>query len=405
MSAGGLTYHGVVGYGKATLPSVESWGSNMNILRDPPRSIQTFRKDKVGSTSEITQMIDEAGDRIGEMIKPYARGTNPFVAVSYSNNANNAGQRVNNSRTGGGTNSEAFLPYRIMRHGAFRFPVKTQRELLPLSRLPRTATSMLSNPMMVDFSKKAMCPTTDERTKQVKSQVLRTCVRPTAIFNISTPISEPYDTRNHVKDLMNVSAESGLQPMSKPITNSEFYSQAVNENVLHPELNVNMGNSSMRKDAEISHFSTENYIQEPFSLDVRTKPSQANVTSIADLFGDLDQGMNVKNTLSVSRETAKSSALKNYDHYSSRDMELNRNVPVHSARTNKAQNIQMNNSTRSVYLRPKVNPGGFDGAPSIPSIQRQQLLDHDPERTEFNQRVYGIQSQRTDAFMRNPYIH
>ena len=31
-----FSYSGVVGYGKTTLPSVESWGENMNILRDPP---------------------------------------------------------------------------------------------------------------------------------------------------------------------------------------------------------------------------------------------------------------------------------------------------------------------------------------------------------------------------------
>ena len=43
-------------YAKCTLPSVEGWGTNMNIVRDPPKSIHTRRKDKVGDTSEITIM-------------------------------------------------------------------------------------------------------------------------------------------------------------------------------------------------------------------------------------------------------------------------------------------------------------------------------------------------------------
>ena len=31
-----LSYSGLVNHGKLTLPSVDTWGTNMNILRDPP---------------------------------------------------------------------------------------------------------------------------------------------------------------------------------------------------------------------------------------------------------------------------------------------------------------------------------------------------------------------------------
>ena len=56
-----LSYSGLTNFGKMTLPSVETWGSNMNILRDPPKGIYTRKINKVGQTSEITEMIDEAG--------------------------------------------------------------------------------------------------------------------------------------------------------------------------------------------------------------------------------------------------------------------------------------------------------------------------------------------------------
>ena len=91
MSAGGLSYSGLVNYGASTLPSVESWGTNMNILRDPPKSIHTRRITKVGETSSITEMIDESGDRAAEAILVYPRGINPMVGVSYSNYGNNGG--------------------------------------------------------------------------------------------------------------------------------------------------------------------------------------------------------------------------------------------------------------------------------------------------------------------------
>ena len=87
-----ISYSGLTNYGKATLPSVESWGTNMNILRDPPKSIMTRRIDKVGETSSITELIDGSGNRNCEAISLYARGINPFVSVDYGNAGNNGGQ-------------------------------------------------------------------------------------------------------------------------------------------------------------------------------------------------------------------------------------------------------------------------------------------------------------------------
>ena len=59
MSAGGISYSGVLGNRKVTLPSVETWGTNMNILRDPPKSIYTRKIDKVDSTQEVQRMAED----------------------------------------------------------------------------------------------------------------------------------------------------------------------------------------------------------------------------------------------------------------------------------------------------------------------------------------------------------
>ena len=141
-----LSYSAITNHGKATLGSVESWGTNMSILKDPPKSLYTRRINKVGQTSDITATIDEASDRACEAILQYARGVNPMVSVSY-NNSNS--QNGNNTSAG---NSQAFLPYRINREGAFRPPIQTEYNLLPLSRMPRVWTSSFSNPSFPDFS-------------------------------------------------------------------------------------------------------------------------------------------------------------------------------------------------------------------------------------------------------------
>ena len=91
-----------------TLPSVESWGINMNILRDPPKGIMTRKKVRVGDLNDLNFQIDESADRTSEAINVYARGVNPFVEVSFGNNTSSFS---GNLTTGGQTQTS--LPYKI----------------------------------------------------------------------------------------------------------------------------------------------------------------------------------------------------------------------------------------------------------------------------------------------------
>ena len=162
-----ISYNGIIGYGsgKVTLPSVDTWQNSMNILKDPPRSIQTRQyNNHIAMTSEITQMIQDSGDRVNEAIMVYPRGVNPMTDVSYDNYGNNGGQRKGNRASAGlvdgssNSGKQAYLPYRIMQGGAFRPPTRDQRELLPLSRLPRVWTSSYTQPGFADFTKKLLTP-------------------------------------------------------------------------------------------------------------------------------------------------------------------------------------------------------------------------------------------------------
>ena len=163
-----FSYSGIVNYGKVTLPSVGSWGTNMNILKDPPRSVHTRKIDRVGETSAITSAVDESGDRFCEAINYYARGQNPMVSVSY-------GQGQQKSALT--SNGEAFLPYRVVRDGAFRPPIWRQEDLLPLSRLPRIWTEVSTQPYKPIFTKRIRNCGTAEDTREVKNHTLQvSCV-------------------------------------------------------------------------------------------------------------------------------------------------------------------------------------------------------------------------------------
>ena len=211
-----FSYSGLTSYGKATLPSVQSWGTNNNILRDPPKSIHTRRIDKVGQTSDITRMIDSSGDRACEAILPFARGINPMVGVSYGNFGGNAGTSgTPTSRSG---QAQAKLPYRI---DVFRPPILRQENTLPLSRLPRNVTSFGTNPEEVDFSKKMMCPdqicwnnpqpVEKSQFRQIKTEVIHNDVRPTAVYTIEEPVKEPFEVRYVIQNPITVSAASRIR--------------------------------------------------------------------------------------------------------------------------------------------------------------------------------------------------
>jgi hypothetical protein len=221
MSAGGLSYSGLVNYGATTLPSVESWGTNMNILRDPPKSIKTRKIDKVGETSSITEMIDASGDRAAEAILVYPRGLNPMVGVSYSNYGNNGGGGQAGSLTGlsqsfttlSTANTQSFLPYRTAVDGAYRPPIKSQAELLPLSRLPRVWTSQSTTPGFADFTKKIRDCGDASNTREVKTETIKTFIRPTEFQRVEKPIEEPNEVKYSIQKAMNLQGHSGTRTM------------------------------------------------------------------------------------------------------------------------------------------------------------------------------------------------
>ena len=271
MSAGGISYSAIVNSGKITLPSVEAGLGSMNMLRDPPKSYHTSRKNKVGETSSITEMIDESGNRSCEAIQVYARGVNPCVSVSYSNYGNNGGQQTAGGITPA-NQTAAKLPYTIIRDGAFRPPVRRQENLMPLSRLPRSWTSAYSKPGFADFSKKMRACGTAAETKEVHETKLKACVRPTAVYKVETPISEPFEVKHVIQPSTRVSASSGVRTMditqqhvgnpTKEITVDPFHAyaqanRATSQNyVNHTEMDPNRFLQETNPHAVASNIST-----------------------------------------------------------------------------------------------------------------------------------------------------
>ena len=177
MSAGGLSYSGLQTKRRVTLPSVDMWGTSMNILKDPNVGVFTRRKDKVGDTQNILLEQDDSGDRAAEYIRVYARGVNPMVSVSYDNSGSNGGQSMSGGGCLGGNGAlasvygqQSRLPYQIE---TFRPPILRQEDLMPLSRMPRVWYHAETNPQFPDFLQERECLQISKSTKS-PDQILRT---------------------------------------------------------------------------------------------------------------------------------------------------------------------------------------------------------------------------------------
>ena len=158
-----LSYSGLSNYGKASLPSVKGWNGSLNVKRDPPKSLYTKRLERVGDTNRVMNSIAHSEDRYIESINYYARGVNPMVSVTYGE-----GQTASQTSSRG----QAYLPYRIMKDGAFRPPIKRQEDILPLSRLPRKWVSIECNPTeLSDTTKRLISIGKAEQTQQVKNDL------------------------------------------------------------------------------------------------------------------------------------------------------------------------------------------------------------------------------------------
>jgi hypothetical protein len=433
-----INYNAIVGFkAKTTLPSVDSWGTNMNMLRDPPKSIHTRKIDKVLDTSQITQMIQDSGNRAAEAILVYARGSNPMVGVDYSNNGNNGGQRSGGSRTagftvnGGNSGKQSFLPYRVMRDGAFRPPIRDQRELLPLSRLPRVWTSSFTQASFPDFSKKAMCPGTDMDTKGVKTpdQMLKACARPTATYQIEMPLTEPFEVKHVIKNPLTISGFSGNNYKTRINAEMGDPDKGVVQNPLRVQKHINLSDNPKNTEFNVH---TEKYIQDSLQGEMNSNVSRnIHITPIDEIYNE----HGIKDQFNISYTAPQTSYEK--QEYIHQDIELNRVLPQHQAKTNigrsihkpmdhtperiytlnrpSAQaytNVGVNNvqtidniTNRHYNLKPTINAGSFDSAPNLQQVYHEnQNIVANPYKSQMRSRVYDMQQERNQALGNLPFI-
>jgi hypothetical protein len=184
-----------------TLPSVESF----NILRAPPSSIHTRKKERV-DMSDVTYMIRNDDSRINEGVNYLARGSNPMVDVSYNNVGGGGGGRTMTM-----PNIQASNPYKVAANGAFRPPMYTQEDLLPLSRQRRSQTVAITNPGIQAniHNLETQIDNSEIKSAIDKMKMNYVPARPTAVYRMEIP--QEVFSGHRLRDPLQFSASAGFR--------------------------------------------------------------------------------------------------------------------------------------------------------------------------------------------------
>ena len=383
-----LSYSSLTNSGKVTLPSVDSWGTNMNIIRDPPKSIMTRRRDKVGENNDMLQMIDNS-DRSNEAIMRFSRGVNPSVSVSYSNN----GGSLQNFG-----NQQARLPYSINKDGDFRPPVQAPQDLLPLSRMPRNITSAVSNPNMPHFGKELPNSRNVNSTSSVKTQIISSQVKPTKRYYMQKPFQEAFESNYSIQDVLKKSANSNMSTTDRTQTTVLAPTKEINNDIINAFANSNVSNPQYVNNS-LNDFNSTKFIQ-----DTNTHSVYTNLNDINNIHNEQDlSNIKQKDFLLVEYSTAKRENKQTGD-LIKENFELERTLPVYLSQTN---NMGMNNRVSYIHddLELDRNLPEYQSRTNYNSMKNQTPLYHDELELDRVLPIYNSSSNIKGTGEHINYIH
>ena len=398
-----VNYNAIIGkHAKATLPSVEGWGSTNSILRDPPKSITTRRIDRVDADGSLNKLYADSGDRFSENINLYARGVNPFVAVQYSNNQYSGGN-IGTSNPNGSL-AAGKLPYRIMDSGAFRPPQLRQEQLLPLSRQPRNFTSMGSNPQFIDYTKTVMCQSQKAPVsfRQVKKPNMNVNTTATASKSQNIKIEgtkEHYININKhvIEDPTIVSAAAKISAKANlQIVNRENLREA------KKQLNLYIVQTNKSENVHISSEPENKYNFTKNLPEYSTNTQKSDSTKYVHMEPEHIQERN-RNLPEYSTNTQKSDSTKYVHMEPEHIQERNRNLPEYST------NTQKSDINKYVYMEPEHIQERNRNLPEYSTNTQKsdstKYVHMEPEHIQERNRnlpEYSTNTQKSDS---TKYVH
>lgn len=334
------------------------------ILREPPRSIHTRKKERI-DMADVTHMIRNDDSRINEGVSYLARGINPHIDVMYNNSGGG-------SRTTTMPNIQSGSVYKVMKDGAFRPPMFKQEDLLPLSRQRRPETSAITNPgIRSGYNIHNLVDMIDQ--EEVKSSIDKTklnyiAVRPTAVYKMQLP-TEVFTSNAINQDVMRMSASAGVRGPSDGIiarimpTNDPM---EASKNPLLSTATANlgmMGDTSRDDNIDSNNYIKDNIILQNISPNFSIMVHNPSTNNYSEVFASTRDRLNIavqsslNRPISLTREDGTQIKVKDYrwqivqsavggDNLvihlqNTPDIELERNMPLYAMGTNVSGNSKV----------------------------------------------------------------
>jgi len=225
-----------------------------------------------------------------------------------------------------------------MKDGAFKPPIMTKEQLLPLSRQTiGNIQNIFANKEFIDYTKKLRCPTDKDRA--VKENIPHIPVQAVRTQTKSHQVVEPYEVKYVIQNPIAVSANSGIrtrdltqQVVQEPLKN-------IIETPLTSNVITNLGSDYTIKHVNNTTFNTDKYIQEITSSNVISNPnSSLYTTDVNSLINSVD--IKTKDLNNINYITPITSYTQ--DNRIHNDLTLDKRVVEANAITNKTQNIYHN---------------------------------------------------------------
>lgn len=339
-----------------TLPSWEQ----VHILREPPKSIHTRKKERV-DMSNVNYMIRNDDTRINEGINYLQRGVNPMVDVMYNNVGGGGGNKTTSF-----ANIQASNPYKVMKDGAFRPPIFTQKDLLPLSRMARPDTAVITNPGVRDgYNVPNLMDSVDKQQIHSSVDVMKSSylsVRPTAVFKMQLP-QEVFTANAINEDFIQTSASTAISAQNDEKSRMMYRNindptQASKDALLKSATsNIGMAGDVYRDDnIDINNYIKDNVILKNISPNFSVLIYNPNNKNYSEVFASTKEKVNIavqssmNKPIDLTREDGTSVKLKEYrwqivqsaagrdnlvlQILNSPELMLDRNVPLYAAGSN-----------------------------------------------------------------------
>ena len=311
-----MSYHG---FGMPKLRSYTLSSPELShILREPPKSIHTRKKERV-DMSDVTHMIRNDDSRINEGVSYLARSSNPHIDVMYNSSAGG-------SRTTTMPNIQSGSIYKVMKDGAFRPPEFRQEDLQALSRTRRPESAVSTNPGIrsgYNIHNLESVIDKDEIKRSIdKTKINYINIRPTAVYKMDLP-KEIFTANAINKNVNHISASAGLRGPSDGtimrMANNDPLQASKNALLTSATANTNMmGNTNRYDNIDINNYIKDNIILENISPNFSISVYNPSTQNYSEVFASTKDKLNIavqssmNNPISLTREDGTQIKIKDY---------------------------------------------------------------------------------------------